>query len=142
MAGAKRPVRGLRSILDAPGPGQRGSDHESFCGHVGQTLRSLVDTGLPKGFLQKVSDTANRKCFFLPSDGQSGLCPPGIRAGDAVVVLCGGRVPCVLRPLPTADGGVGQWQFVGECYLHREMDGRWVRSQLEAGNTGEIFTLV
>jgi hypothetical protein len=43
-----------------------------------------------------------------------------MRVGDHVVVLNGGRVPYVLRPL-SGDGR--EYAFMGECYVYDIMQG-------------------
>lgn len=69
-------------------------------------------------------------------DGKLGLGPAAMRPGDVVVVLFGGIVPYVLRPLDgTGDGGDGQkWVFVGECIVPTIMQGQAVE---EAGLLAE-----
>lgn len=124
------------------GKGQDDPQMQSFCEHVRDMLMPLVEQGTRKGFLQMLMTTAGQKCFFITEDGRPGFCPPGTRAGDAVVVFCGGRAPCVLRSLAAAEGLEPQWLFIGECYLHRDMDGRRVTTLVDAGNTGEVFSLV
>lgn len=124
------------------GQGQDDPQMQSFCEHVRQVLLPLVEQGTRKGFLQLLMTTAGQKCFFVTDDGRPGFCPPGTRAGDAVVVLCGGRAPCILRPLAAVEGNEPQWLFIGECYIHKSMDGRRVKALVDAGNAGEVFTLV
>lgn len=69
---------------------------------------------------------------FRSEDGKLGLGPAAMKPGDVVVVLFGGIVPYVLRPLDgAADGGDGQkWTFVGECIVPTIMQGQAVE---EAG---------
>ncbi|KKY34719.1 putative heterokaryon incompatibility [Diaporthe ampelina] len=69
---------------------------------------------------------------FRCEDGKLGLGPAAMRPGDVVVVLFGGIVPYVLRPLEGAGGGGdGQnWAFVGECIVPTIMQGQAVE---EAG---------
>lgn len=69
---------------------------------------------------------------FRCEDGKFGLGPAAMRPGDVVVVLFGGIVPYVLRPLDGAgDSGDGQkWVFVGECIVPTIMQGQAVE---EAG---------
>ena len=61
---------------------------------------------------------------FLTEAGLLGMGPGGVRAGDVVVVFCGGRVPFVLRP----DGEKGgcYYELVGEAYCDGVMDGEVV----------------
>lgn len=53
--------------------------------------------------------------------GFIGMAPPRAKQGDAVCVLFGCSVPVVLRRREDQEG---EWEFVGECYLHEFMDGR------------------
>lgn len=46
---------------------------------------------------------------------------------DSICIFLGGRVPFVIRP--KADG---QYQFIGECYVHGLMDGE-AMNDLEVG---------
>ncbi|KAK8050970.1 hypothetical protein PG993_002355 [Apiospora rasikravindrae] len=48
--------------------------------------------------------------FFVGSDGgkTKGLCPWPAIVGDVVVLLSGGKVPYLLRPIPNEEGGGGQ----------------------------------
>lgn len=66
---------------------------------------------------------------FRCEDGKLGLGPAAMKSGDVVVVLFGGIVPYVLRPL---DGGGDEqkWAFVGECIVPTIMQGQAVE---EAG---------
>ncbi|KAL8670141.1 MAG: hypothetical protein Q9168_005306 [Polycauliona sp. 1 TL-2023] len=64
-----------------------------------------------------VSHCAGRS-FIRCSDGRLGLGPRTAKSGDLIVLLHGGDVPFVLRPL---DGG--RFAFVGEAYVHGIMQG-------------------
>lgn len=50
--------------------------------------------------------------------GVFGFVPPGIRAGDAVAVIDGARIPYILRPV-----GDTSYQLLGACYVHGIMQG-------------------
>ncbi|KAH8762463.1 heterokaryon incompatibility protein-domain-containing protein [Diaporthe sp. PMI_573] len=69
---------------------------------------------------------------FRCEDGKLGLGPAAMRSGDVLVVLFGGIVPYVLRPLDSAtdDGDEQKWAFVGECIVPTIMQGQAVE---EAG---------
>jgi hypothetical protein len=69
---------------------------------------------------------------FRCEDGRLGLGPAAMRPGDTVVVLFGGIVPYVLRPLEgSGEGGDEQkWALVGECIVPTLMQGQAVE---EAG---------
>ncbi|ROT40457.1 HET-domain-containing protein [Sodiomyces alkalinus F11] len=59
------------------------------------------------------------KKTFLTQKGYVGMGPSDAAMGDAVVVLCGGRIPHVLRPLKDGD----RYTYVGEAYCDGVMDG-------------------
>jgi hypothetical protein len=58
------------------------------------------------------------RCLFITATGNLGLEPATMASDDVVVMLFGGNVPYLLRPLKN-----GQWRFVGECYVHGIMRG-------------------
>ncbi|KAF4503033.1 Heterokaryon incompatibility 6, OR allele [Fusarium agapanthi] len=59
---------------------------------------------------------------FLTRMGYLGMGPVEGRAGDVVVVVCGGRIPFVLRPVEGL-GEVGVFSYIGEAYCDGVMDG-------------------
>jgi hypothetical protein len=67
---------------------------------------------------------------YLTSEGYLGMGPAGVKAGDVVVVLCGGRVPFILRPtepeLVVGEEKKRLFEFVGEAYCDGVMDGEIV----------------
>ncbi|KAK8059186.1 hypothetical protein PG996_009116 [Apiospora saccharicola] len=111
--------------------------------------------------------------FFVGSDGGTtkGLCPWPARVGDVVVLLSGGKVPYLLRPVPSegddlkekikdltlsentaaaspsttasnnSRGGI-KYQFVGECFVMGAMKGRYYEKQIREGREISVFTLV
>lgn len=68
---------------------------------------------------------------FLMAGGRAGLAPQNARVGDVVVILFGGSVPFVLRPME--HDGHSKWALIGACYVLGEMDGRAVRSWEDNG---------
>ncbi|KAK5654223.1 hypothetical protein OQA88_7398 [Cercophora sp. LCS_1] len=79
------------------------------------------------------------RCFFVldtrdkTGKGTYGLCPWTAREGDVAVLLRGGGVPYLLRPVGNAHEG--KYQFVGESFV--ELDGG-----AEDGSAEEVFVLV
>ncbi|KAI1363493.1 heterokaryon incompatibility protein-domain-containing protein [Xylaria arbuscula] len=72
-------------------------------------------------------------CFFVSDNGYHGLCPWTAREGDFMVLLDGGNVPYILRPIlrETLENGeenqiAGEFEFVGECFIDGIMDETWV----------------
>ena len=66
-----------------------------------------------------------------------GLGPAGAEVGDLVVVFFGGQVLYVIREREEE----GEWEFVGECYVHGRMDGEAVK-ELDVEETRVKFGLV
>ncbi|KAM5358865.1 hypothetical protein ACJZ2D_014924 [Fusarium nematophilum] len=58
--------------------------------------------------------------FFASDRGYAGLVPSGTQKGDKIVLLHGGAVPFVVRPL---DSLKGAYRLIGECYVHGMMHG-------------------
>lgn len=73
---------------------------------------------------------------FVMADGKVGLGPEAMRVGDVVVVLFGGVVPFVLRPVDAESerGPRRRWRLVGECLVPGLMQGEAVE---EAGLLAE-----
>jgi hypothetical protein len=59
-----------------------------------------------------------------------------MEVSDKVLLLKGAFTPFVLRPLPN-----GQYQMVGEAYVHGMMHGEWLQ-QPRAANGFESIELV
>jgi hypothetical protein len=59
------------------------------------------------------------RSFFVTGDGHFGMGPAGMKKGDEIFVLEGGRCPLVLRSKDQND----HYTLVGDCYLHKFMDG-------------------
>ncbi len=90
---------------------------ESAVGKVLSFLDSLEDgisTAPLTKFWNRVNVYAPGRVIVLTEDGYIGLAPANTMRGDVVYALLGCTSPMVLRP--TAGN---QFQFVGECYLHR-----------------------
>jgi hypothetical protein len=75
--------------------------------------------------------------FFKIGSGLLGLGPDDMLGSDIVVILFGGKVPCVLRPLDN-----GQWLFVGECYVYGLMKGEALKGDRANAKNHEWFELV
>jgi hypothetical protein len=68
--------------------------------------------------LMKDAILATEKFLFATDSGYLGLAPQGSKAGDAVWIVQGGKVPFILRST-----GKGSFRFVGEAYVHGRMFG-------------------
>jgi hypothetical protein len=65
------------------------------------------------------------------------MAPSRSQAGDVVVVLYGGKVPYVLRPIP---GNPDHFELIGACYCDGIMDGELFQTTKEVED--RIFILV
>jgi hypothetical protein len=74
--------------------------------------------------LCSVNAMVGRRVVVL-GDGAVGLGPAAAREGDVVVVLFGGVVPFVLRPVEREDEEKC-WRLVGECFVPGLMQGEAV----------------
>ncbi|KAM0435864.1 hypothetical protein ACHAPT_002755 [Fusarium lateritium] len=82
-------------------------------------------------------------CFFVASDGRFGLCPWPSKEGDVIVVLHGGNVPYLLRPVKKEDGSsAGTYEFVGECFVEGIMHGEFLESLGATADVHEIFDII
>ncbi|KAH7391831.1 hypothetical protein BKA66DRAFT_458562 [Pyrenochaeta sp. MPI-SDFR-AT-0127] len=95
-----------------------GDDSRSTHDRKGESERVRPN---PARYLTGLMRLLNRR-LFITASGQLGLGPAHMMSGDVVVVLFGGNVPYILRPLES-----GQWVFVGECYIEGLMRGEAVR---------------
>ncbi|KAF9694941.1 hypothetical protein EKO04_006813 [Ascochyta lentis] len=74
--------------------------------------------------------------FFVTKSGSMGIGSDALKEGDIIVVLSGGKVPYLLRPI---DSG---YEFLGECYMPGLMKGEAVASWRQAGSKRTLFELV
>jgi hypothetical protein len=68
-----------------------------------------------------VLDAQRGRVLGFTRGGLFGSFPSTAQPGDVVVVLFGGWVPFLLRPV-----GDDEYELVGGCYLHGIMDGEWI----------------
>lgn len=88
--------------------------------------KAATGTGSPVSFLARTRiHTGNRAMFSTASMGLVGLAPKGSLEGDRVVILEGGRVPFVVRPVERS----GNLEIIGACYVHGCMHGRMFRAE-------------
>lgn len=78
-------------------------------------------------FAQRCKGAIQGKAIFQTESGKVGLAPVGYfgtRTGDQIMVLRGGRVPFMLRPVRRTSKawGTGTHRFIGECYMHGAMN--------------------
>jgi hypothetical protein len=85
--------------------------------------KSRFANSLPYGVV--VSEFSKGRVIALLKGGLLGSMPSETRIGDVVVVLFGGWVPFVVRPLED-----DEYELVGHCYIHGIMDGEWIEAVL------------
>jgi hypothetical protein len=97
------------------------------------SLLSSPDSGrFHEAFVQTCMD----RRFFVSRSGLMGIGPDTMKEGDLIVVLFGGKVPYVIRPV---DGG---YKFLGECYVPGLMDGEAVVKWESEGKKETFFELL
>jgi hypothetical protein len=100
-------------------------DHEAEDTFNTNDLKGIP--GLPDEFLHRVQQVVwNRTVIRTQTDSVNdqpfiGLAPQGSQRGDIICIFFGCSVPVVLRGQDN-----GEFQFVGECYVHGVMDGEAV----------------
>lgn len=70
----------------------------------------------------------NWSVIAVLADGRLGRVPHGVQSGDRVVLLTGGQLPFLLRPVTKPEGG---YQVVGPCYFYGIMDGELDHRHIE-----------
>jgi hypothetical protein len=123
------------------------SEYEAFLGRdfvqdiyskIGAYEDDRSDHFVPSAdrFASRYSEDAWDRTLFITSTEMLGIGPLAMIPGDVVVVLHGGRMPLVLRPVDN-----GLWRLVGECYLYDVDEGRVHREWEEKGSVSEKFTI-
>lgn len=81
-------------------------------------------------FLANITTTLSRRRFFITKLGYIGNGPAKMERSDDVFILCGSKMPLVLRPdsSETFQQGLSPESrplhtLVGDCYIHGVMDG-------------------
>jgi hypothetical protein len=108
---------------------QMKSTHSTFGSHI------LAKPDADR-YLWTTQCISGRRLFTIPS-GLLGLGPDDMLASDVVIILFGGKVPYVLRPLDN-----GQWLFVGICYIYGLMKGEALQGDGSNEDKHEWFDLV
>ncbi|GAW17449.1 hypothetical protein ANO14919_069060 [Xylariales sp. No.14919] len=73
-----------------------------------------------------------RRLFISEGDGWIGLAPSDAIVGDRVVLLEGGRVPYIMRPVGSDSDAQASYRLIGAAYVHGVMDGsEWRADEIE-----------
>lgn len=78
-------------------------------------------------FLENIKTAISRRRFFITKKGYIGNGPSDTQCGDNVFILCGGKMPLVLRKDPSETYGYETGPFhklVGDAYVHGIMKGK------------------
>lgn len=108
-------------------------------------LRVLMPAGTPEleWYGTKLVPTCLDRCFFVASNGQFGLCSWPSKVGDVIVLLHGGNVPYLLRPVKKEDGSSeGVYEFVGECFVHGIMYGEFLQALGTVAEVQKNFDII
>ncbi|RYP50283.1 hypothetical protein DL768_004166 [Monosporascus sp. mg162] len=97
-----------------------------------QTHISQVD------WLDAVANSIPGRRFFVTRLGFIGRGPLGLRVGDVVAVLLGGKVPFILRPSKLNCGYI----MIGEAYVHGIMEGEVIEGLQEGTQNLQELTLI
>ncbi|KAJ8122529.1 hypothetical protein O1611_g9815 [Lasiodiplodia mahajangana] len=108
-------------------------------------------SGAPRLYQTHNLPTCLDPCFFVATGAYYGLCPWTAQEGDVVVLLYGGNVPYLLRPV-NKEGHAGEssdktedlFELVGECYVQGIMNGEFLAKWNDGTGqqAGTTFTLV
>ncbi len=84
-------------------------------------------------FLAKVTTALSRRRLFVTEKGYIGNDPAKIKPGDEVFILCGGKMPLILRPDSSDSFQQGISPVLRPlrtlvCYIHGIMDGKLRRT--------------
>ncbi|KAI1801333.1 hypothetical protein F4811DRAFT_534894 [Daldinia bambusicola] len=92
------------------------------------------------GFDHVLKFMSTRRRLFMTSNGVLGWGPEGLKIGDQMYVLPGGRTPYVLRGLSEEYLDYDfSGEMVGDCYLHGVMDGQYAEHFDRGGKVVPIF---
>lgn len=104
------------------------ADFSSYVAHLMETrneskeylpkLKKQALSGEWRNFKHRALAQSKNRSMFTSSKGYMGLGPRSLRPKDVIVVLFGGKLPYILRPIEH-----GRFRFVGEAYVHGIMEG-------------------
>ena len=83
----------------------------------------------------------NYRNLFITSKGYIGLAQYGVRSQDLIYVLCGARVPYILRSTKSEVDSAGAKELISEAYVHGIMYGEAVDYAAAEGRQAEPVIL-
>ncbi|KAJ4252017.1 hypothetical protein NW762_011318 [Fusarium torreyae] len=104
----------------------------------------LKPNGKPEAewYETRLLPTCIEPCFFVSTSGLFGLCPWRSKEGDVVVLLDGGNVPYLLRPVKVEGESEQKYELVGECYVQGIMHGEVLERLEENADKRQVFDIV
>lgn len=85
-------------------------------------------TGNMRVFHEHILKCVMNRRFAVSRKGYFGLFPCTTKPGDQIFIFPGGKVPLILRPVGSSDGGKDEpdteFKLVGDAYVHGVMDGQ------------------
>jgi hypothetical protein len=99
----------------------------------------ITDSVPEVGKIEALKKMSYERRFAVTDTGFYSLVPKQAKAGDEVLVLHGGKVPMVLRPVRDISGNrEACYEVIGGAHVHMFMDGQaaqWAeRGELEGGD--------
>ncbi|KAG4439608.1 hypothetical protein IFR05_004903 [Cadophora sp. M221] len=98
------------------------------------TTEDETETTQLTDILWSLSDTVGYSRFFITDKGSIGLGPTSTKPRDEIWIVCGGKLPLILRENVNPGLGTGKictsetyHSLVGDCYVDGIMDGEAVR---------------
>ncbi|QDS71202.1 hypothetical protein FKW77_010275 [Venturia effusa] len=125
---------GVNEILK-PGP----SDNDYLVAGLAFTrywLGMKPQSGMSTDQYRRAAACENRR-FVITERGYLGLAPEQAKQGDMVAILYGGELPMILRAIDES----GEYQFVGESYVHGLMSGEALDIMQDEGRVLEVIAL-
>lgn len=84
-----------------------------------------------------IATSAGHRKFFVDDGGLIGLAPNGAIEGDTIVLFLGAQVPFIVRKRDN-----GNYQLIGDCYVHGIMDGELMKAADDRSIGGLMEDLV
>jgi hypothetical protein len=95
-----------------------------------------ADGSLDHGFERRMRSTVSGRRLTSTEKGYLGIVDNGVRLGDHVGILFGGRMPMILRHAEES------YHFIGECYMHGLMFGEALANLRNGAYKPTKFVLV
>ena len=104
-----------------------------------QTLGKNARGGSSQQFEMEIGFTLLERRFITTKKGYYGIAPSTVREGDSCCVLFGAKTPFIIRDVA---GSPGQYELIGESYVHGVVHGEIVEMCLDGLLQEEDIILV